>query len=114
MAGVRSGKIRHKVELQENQQIQNPVTGAMISTWVTIARLWAEIVPQSAREFMAASAEQSEVRGRMVIRYRQNIDHSMRIVHRGMYYAIHGVMPDAESGKEHLTIMTGEGVRLDQ
>jgi hypothetical protein len=38
----------------------------------------------------------------------------MRIVHRGKWYAIQGVMEDAESGKEHITIMTAEGVRLDQ
>jgi len=38
----------------------------------------------------------------------------MRIVHRGKWYAIHGVMPDPNTGLEHLTLMTGEGVRLDQ
>jgi hypothetical protein len=38
----------------------------------------------------------------------------MRIVFRGKWYAIFGVLPDAESGKEHLSLITGEGVRLDQ
>lgn len=114
MPAVGSGSLRHKVQLQALTDGQNPVTGEPIRVWTTIANLWAEIVPMSAREFVAAAAEQSEVRGRIVIRYREDIDASMRVVYRGKYYAIFGVMPDAESGKEHMTLMTGEGVRLDQ
>lgn len=114
MPAVGSGYLRHKVQLQAPTVAQNPVTGEEQVTWATIANLWAEIVPMSAREFVAAAAEQSEVRGRIVIRYLEDIDASMRIVYRGRYYAIFGVMPDAESGKEHMTLMTGEGVRLDQ
>lgn len=114
MAAVASGDLRHKVQLQENQVTQDPDTGEMVSAWVTIASPWAEIVPMSGREFLAASAEQSQVRGRIVIRYREDVDAAMRIVYRGKYYNILAVLPDAESGKEHLTLMTGEGVRLTQ
>ena len=112
MSGVSSGRLRHKVQLQEPRFSQDPETGEMKTVWLTIARLWAEIVPMSAREFYAASAQQSEVRGRITIRYRENIDHTMRFVHRGKYYNIFGVMPDADSGIEHLTLAVGEGVRL--
>lgn len=114
MPAVAAGKLRHKVQLQAPTITQNPVTGEMETTWNTIAEPWAEIVPMSAREFVAAAAEQSEVRGRITIRYRADIDATMRFVYRDRYYAIFGVMSDAESGKEHLTLMTGEGVRLDQ
>lgn len=114
MPAVAAGELRHKVELQAPVTTQNGVTGEIETTWATIANPWAQIVPMSAREFIAAAAEQSEVRGRIVIRYRGEIDATMRIVHRGKYYAIFGVMPDAESGKEHVTLMTGSGVRLDQ
>lgn len=111
---VGSGSLRHKVQLQENQITQDPNTGEMVSAWVTVANLWAEIVPMSGREFLAASAEQSEVRGRIVIRYRDDVTAAMRIVYRGRYYNILAVLPDAESGKEHLSLMVAEGVRLDQ
>lgn len=92
--------------------MQDPVTGEMVTTWVTVAQAWAEIVPMSGREFLSAGAEQSEVRGRMVIRYREDVDSSMRVVHRGRYYNILAALPDAESGREHVTLMTSEGVRL--
>lgn len=114
MPAVASGDLRHKVQLQSFIDVQNPVTGEFVPEWTTIAEPWAQIVPMSAREFMASAAEQSEVRGRIVIRYRGDIDATMRILYRGKWYAIFGVMPDAESGLEHITLMTGEGVRLDQ
>lgn len=113
MAAIGSGSLRHKVQLQDEQITQDANTGEMKKSWVTVASLWSEIVPMSGREFMAAAAEQSEVRGRIVIRYREDVDASMRIVYRGKVYAIHAVLPDAESGKEHLTLMVGEGVRLN-
>lgn len=114
MPAVAAGELRHKVQLQALTTAQNPVTGEIEHSWSTIAELWAQVVPMSAREFVAAAAEQSEVRGRMVIRYRGEVDATMRIVFRGKWHAIFGVLPDAESGKEHLTLITGEGVRLDQ
>lgn len=114
MSGVASGKLRHRVALQALTVGQDPGTGEPLDSWETIATPWAEIAPLSVREFVSAAAEQSEVRGRITIRYRDNVDASMRIVHRGKYYAIHGVMTDAESGIEHISLAVGEGVRLEQ
>lgn len=111
---VGSGSLRHKVQLQEKQVSQDPDTGEMVDSWVDVASVWAEIVPMSGREFMAAGAEQSEVRGRIVIRYRDGVTAAMRFVHRGKYYGIIAVMEDAVSGREHLTCMVTEGVRLSQ
>lgn len=114
MSGVASGKLRHWVALQSPGTTQDATTGEMIEHWATVAEVWAEVVPMSAREFQAAAAEQSEVRGRMTIRYRDDVDATMRVMHRGKVYAIHGVMEDADSMREHLTLMVGEGVRLDR
>lgn len=114
MSGVAAGELRHKVELQQPVETQDPDTGEMETVWTTIARPWAKIAPMSGREFLAAAAEQSEVRGKIVIRYRGEIDATMRIVYRGKWYGILAVLPDADSGIEHLSCMTAEGVRLDQ
>lgn len=113
MAAVAAGRLRHRVRLQDKQQTQNPTTGELSEAWVDVAEVWANVVPMSGREFMAASAEQSEVRGRIEIRYRNDVFPHMRIVHRGMVYTIHAVLPDPDSGLEHLNLMVGEGVRLN-
>jgi len=112
MPAVASGDLRHRVQLQEKSRTQDPHTGEMLDTWVTAAEVWAQVVPLSGREFLASSAEQSEVTGRIVIRYRDDVDATKRFVYRGKWYAIKAVLPDMESGIEHLTCMVGEGVRL--
>lgn len=114
MAAVGSGDLRHRVELQRQVDTQDAATGAVIVGWSTIATPWAQIVPMSAREFIQSAANQSEVKGRIVIRYRGGVDATMRVVHRGKCYNIHGVIPDAESGIEHLTLAVGEGVNLGE
>nr|WP_273544281.1 phage head closure protein [Luteimonas saliphila] len=104
--------MRHRIELQAPVTTQDPITGEMETTWQTYARVWAEIVPLSAREFIAASAEQSEVRGRITIRRRADVNASHRAVHRGMAYDILGVLADPVSGLEYQTLPVSEGVKV--
>ena len=114
MSGVAAGLLRHKVQLQRPITTQDPDTGEMETVWTTFAEVWAQIVMSSAREFIAAAAEQSEVRGKIVLRYRGDVDAECRALYRGKWYAFLGVMEDAESMLEHVTIPIAEGVRLDQ
>ena len=114
MAAVAAGNMRDRVQLQKDTTTQNATTGEMVSAWATSATVWADMNYQSVREFVAASAEQSEVRGYAQIRYRSDVDATWRVVYRGKYFRILGVMPDNESGREHLTLALAEGVRLQQ
>jgi SPP1 family predicted phage head-tail adaptor len=108
-----AGKLKHFVELQRPKTTQNATTGEMVTSWVKVANFYAEIVPQSVSDFIAAAANQSEVRGRMTIRRRSDIDATMRVVHRGLAYQIVGVLPDMESGLEYQSLPVSEGVRVN-
>ena len=108
-----AGKLRHRVTIQQEVETQNPNTGAVSVSWVTYADLWAEYVAQSVREFIAAAAVQSEVKGRFTVRTDETISPEMRVVHRGKAYAILGVMPDPDSGLEYMTLAVSEGVVFD-
>ncbi|EQM72022.1 phage head closure protein [Pseudomonas tohonis] len=107
---MRAGTLRHQVVIEAPQHEQDPETGAMRTTWVEWARVWARIEPLSARDFIAAQAVQSEVTARITIRYREGVTAAMRINHSGRLYNIHGVLPDARSGREYLTLPASEGV----
>lgn len=107
-----AARLRHRVELQERVDSQAP-DGTMTTSWVTVAEPWAAIEPVSGREFLSAAAEQSEVRGKCIIRHRE-VNAAWRIVYRGQWYNILAVLPDNWSGIEYLTLLYGEGVRLDQ
>lgn len=106
-----AGRLRHRVRIERPDYVQDPITGEMVKGWELVAdKVPAAIEPLSAREFIAAQAVQSAVTARIVIRRRSDIDATMRILHRGRVYNIHGVLPDPESGLEYLTLPCSEGV----
>lgn len=109
---MQAGKLRHRVTIQQLASTQDPQSGAMVDNWETVAdSVPASIEPLSARDFIAAQARQSEVTARIVIRHRQGIRAGMRILHRNAVYMVQGVLPDAKSGREYLTLPVSEGVR---
>lgn len=119
---LHAGRLRHRIVLQqlveqtdsEDEVIQDPNTGAIVSEWTHIATVWAAKEPLSAREFVESGAKQAEVLGRFVIRYRDGITAGMRIQHGDAVYNIIGVLPDKESGIEYLTLPYSAGVSTGQ
>lgn len=106
---MRSGSLRHKITIQEKRETQDATTGEITSRWIDFACVSADIQPLSVREFIAAQGVQSEVTGRIVIRYLEGVTAKMRVSYRGLYYNILGVLPDAKSGREYLTLAVSEG-----
>lgn len=107
---MQAGKLRHRVSLQKPVKTQNPSTGAVVNSWQETAKLWAEVAPLSAREFVAAQATQSEVTTRITIRFRNDVTPRHRIVYAGKIYNIEGVLADDKSGRDYLTLPCSEGV----
>lgn len=107
---MQAGKLRHRVTIQEPVQLQDSESGGVVPSWLDIATVWAEVYPLSAREFISAQAEQSEVTTRITIRYRPGITNKHRILFRQQVFNITGVLPDPDSGMEYLTLPCSEGV----
>lgn len=107
-----AGRLRHKVQIQYPATTQNPNTGEMEVVWTNLVSVWASVEPASGREFIAAGAEQSEVKGKIIMRKRDDVNATMRIVYRGLVYQILGVLNDPLSGLEYMTLPVSEGVRV--
>ena len=109
---IEAGRLRHKVMIQRQTQTQDPMTGELTVTWTDLfpKPIWAAVEPISAREFVVSQEPNARVTARATIRYRDGIDASMRLVHRGRNYNIHGVLEDLDSGREYLTLPLSEGV----
>lgn len=103
-----SGKLRHRIELQEFVEHINSF-GERERYWSHVSDVWAAVEPLSAKEFIAAQQTQSQVTARITIRYRPDVKAAMRIVHRGKFYNIEGVLADPTSGYEYLTMPCSEG-----
>lgn len=107
---MQAGKLRHRVTFQSPGTTQDPVTGEMVQGWASVwDKVPASVEPLSVKDFIASSATQSSVSARIMIRYRAGVLPSMRILHRGTVYNIQGVMPDADSGLEYLTLAVSAG-----
>ncbi len=118
---LNAGRLRHRIRIEHlvnmedsAGEVQNE-SGELEQEWVTLAEVWAAIDPLSAKEFVAAQSEQSKVVARITIRYRTDLDASMRIYHaaKGLYYNIEGILSDKDSGLEYLTLPVSEGVRYE-
>lgn len=108
---VEAGKLRHKVVIEQPVRTQDPISGAMVTTWQVVGAPWASVEPLSARELLSANAEHSEVRARITMRMRP-LSADMRLIHRGKVYNIAGVIPDKESGLEYVTVPVSEGLNI--
>lgn len=105
-----AGRLNKRVALQSPSGDQDNETGALSVTWTTVASVWAAIEPVSVRDFIAADQRQSLVTARIVIRHRSDVRPDWRVVHKDRIFQIVGILPDADTGLEYLTLACGEGV----
>lgn len=98
-----AGKLNHRIRFESLETSQDS-NGDTVEDWISQGDVWAEVVPSSAREFISASAMQSRVVARITVRRRSDIEPNWRILFRGQYYNIEGVLPDPVSGLEYLTL----------
>lgn len=111
MPRLAAGRLRHRVDIEEQQHEQDPATGEVTTTWESVWQsVPASIEPLSAREFIAAQSTQSQVAVRIVVRHRDGLNAAMRVVHNGKVYNIHGILSDPVSGQDYVTLPCSEGV----
>lgn len=110
---LQPGKLRHRLTLQSPVETQDQQSGSITTTWQEVDKIWAAIEPISAREFTASASEQTKISTRITIRYRSDITDEMRFHHasKNIYYDIHGVLSDKDSGLEYLTLPCSTGMK---
>lgn len=107
-----AGKLRHRIVIQALTRVEDS-NGDAVESWANLdtpPETWAGYEPVSVRDFIQSRAEQSEVASRFTVRYRNDLDASMRILFRGQAHNILGVLPDKDSGLEYLTLPCKSGV----
>lgn len=108
---LKAGDLRYHVITIQNPLNTKDSQGEDIRDWETIYEdVPAALKPISVRDFMAAKVNQSEIRGRFVIRARPGLGGQQRVLYRGKAYDIEGWFPDPESGRDYVTAPYGEGV----
>jgi len=75
---MRSGRLRHRITIK--RPIQTPDgMGGITTTWGTVCVCWAAIEPLRGKEFYDSQMENSEVTGKIVMRYLARINSTMKV-----------------------------------
>jgi len=96
-----AGRLRHRVTLQSKSVTRDAYGGETV-TWVDIATVWAECLPLSGREYLAARAEVAETLIKIRIRWRADVSTTCRAVWEGRNYDIEAAL---DSGGRHEELM---------
>ncbi len=109
MIGLTS-KMRHRISIEESLQVADGA-GGYSTSWSEVAEIFASVKPygSSAREKIEHQSVRTKARLRFIIRYRTDVDHSMRVLFDGVYYDIKAVV-DPDMRKVTLELMVEENV----
>lgn len=106
-----AGELRHRIMVQHFTSGRDEDGYPIPEQWVDYMPLWAKVTHLSGKDLIAAQASNSKIVARLKIRYREDIDTTMRVVYDNKIYSITGEpMPDAENGKIYMTIMLSAGI----
>lgn len=105
-------ELRNRVVIQAYTEPGRDEDGFPIEGgWSEYKKLWAKVTPLSAKDLIAAQADQSEVTARMKIRYRTDITTDMQVVWKGRVFSIKSqALDDSEDSYTYCTFLLGQGL----
>lgn len=89
---MEAGKLSCRIEIQQYGDIENEL-GELTKGWVKYKTLWAEKKQLRGSNTIDADREGIEYTYRFKVRYRNDLDESMRIVYKGIVYDIKHINP---------------------
>lgn len=109
---MRSGKLNRRVTIQ--QPAPGRDAGGQPSTaWANVdggdGRAWADILYLNGRQYATSNAEASAATVSIRVRYRTDLNATMRIVYGATIFDILAVLPD-EEGRDHVDLACSTGV----
>lgn len=102
---VRAGILRHRVQIQEWTDSGTDEYGQPVKEWVdVVASVPAEVRDIRGREFWeVGQAQGGDVNTRVRIRYREDLDRHMRVLHAGRELMIEAIIdPNGRTTELHL------------
>jgi SPP1 family predicted phage head-tail adaptor len=108
MPGLRSNRMRHRIEILEKSVTQN-ATGEEVITWNGFGDYWASVEPIRGREFTEMRQAQAEISTRIRMRYTEVILPTMRVRYDGRNFEIVSIIHVNEQQRE-LQLMCSERI----
>jgi SPP1 family predicted phage head-tail adaptor len=105
----RVGRLKHRVTLQQ-RSAQFDSLGRQQrgqEQWVTVDRLWSEVLELSGREAEIARQTVSDATHAVTIRFRSGVSSEQRLLYRGRVLEIKAVT-DGDNSRRELLLVCGE------
>lgn len=106
---MKSGRLRDKITFQTYAESLTE-SGGLVKAWTDFAIVFAEILPVSGREYIAASQVQGEISHKIRIRYLSGLHSKMRIVSGLRTFEIVAILPDRTNAREIIILANEKGV----
>lgn len=101
---IDAGQLRERIVVQKPTESRNRL-GETTYTYDTFAEVWASVTGVTAREFLLANTQQTEITHRIRMRYLTGLTNQMRISWRGRTLQIISVL-EHENRSVHELICT--------
>lgn len=92
-----AGKLNFRVTLQKESFSEDSFSSKTGETWTNVATVWANVIPLQGIELIRAQKLFAEVTYLVKIRYRENVTEDMRLLFRGKYLQIIGIINEEEN-----------------
>lgn len=110
-----ASELRHRVMIQQKGPDRDADGYPISVAWTEYKKLWAKVTHLSGKDLIAAQANQSKVVARLKLRYRKDINTTMRVVYKDKIYAIDSqALEDNNSGNEYITFLLSQGTEHAQ
>ncbi|WP_241560816.1 phage head closure protein [Bordetella avium] len=100
---MKAGPLRNKVQILRQEQVRAG-GGQVVGQWVEYAKVWANFQRLSGLGTIKADADVSLIKASVRIRFRSDVDDTMRVQHGGVVYEVKAVLPDV-AHREHIDLV---------
>lgn len=102
---MKLGKMRYRIKFLKYTATTD-TDGFVSREWSEYCTVWADVTPISAKEYFSLDTETAEVTYKIYVRYRPDIDTTMRVVWNNKTFLIISVLGDVRNNI--MTIMAKE------
>lgn len=89
-----AGQLRDRITIQKMGSSEDEWGTPLPNDWQEHARIWSNFKHLTGSESIRSGADTSIVKASVRVRFRKDIDASMRVQHLGLDYNIEAVLPD--------------------
>lgn len=103
---ISAGQLQHRVAFYKQSTTRSATGAVQAGRWENVFTVWGQFVPLSVKDIIAGKAQETQITARAKIRYRTDIDGTMRVGYAGRMYEIVGEpLADNRTGREYLTLV---------